>query len=586
MKFLVMFACLMVCFVSLPVTSQGLAEGEITPDVGPISVAVNTFQAVEEAPAAADTAASDAEASEAAESTSNEAATKEEAADDATDDKNSDAQPAAEESKAADEKKDEETEADKSKDSKDEKAKSERKTHTVKTKRLKVDVTLDGTFVAEKMTEVALRPESWSQFEIVEIVDHGTQVHEGEVIVKFDRGKIDKEIDELELSQRLSELAIRKAEEDLPRLEKTLAMNAEEAERRDKNAKEDYDYYHEVDRPLLIKSVEYSLKYAQFNLEYEQEELDQLEKMYEADDLTEETEEIVLKRQRSTVEFAEFNLEQTKQYCDEILNIRLPRADIQIKDSLDRAALALARARSALAIDLNRARYELEQQKQSRAKSLERHAELTSDRNLMEIKAPVDGVVYYGECEDGKWSNLSSLRGKLKPYNNASANSVLMTILQSRPLGVEAQVGEDKLPDVTKGRRAKIVPPVEGSKQLDAKVKSVSAVPVTTGKFNVNFDLTGSELPDWIVAGMSCKVKVLAYDKADALVVPKKAVHTDDYDEEVKYVWLVDPDDDEAKPERRDVKVGRSSGDDLEIAKGLKKGDVISLDDESEKEDE
>ena len=64
-------------------------------------------------------------------------------------------------------------------------------------------------------------------------------------------------------------------------------------------------------------------------------------------------------------------------------------------------------------------------------------------------------------------------------------------------------------------------------------------MPVATGKFNVAFDLTGSELPDWIVAGMSCKVKVTTFDKDDALVVPKKAVHTDKEDEEVKYVWLV-----------------------------------------------
>ena len=78
------------------------------------------------------------------------------------------------------------------------------------------------------------------------------------------------------------------------------------------------------------------VKYYNFNLDYEKDELDQLEKMYKADDLTEETEEIVLKRQRNAVEFAEFSLENAKINSDEMLNIRMPRMDIQIKESLER----------------------------------------------------------------------------------------------------------------------------------------------------------------------------------------------------------------------------------------------------------
>jgi multidrug efflux pump subunit AcrA (membrane-fusion protein) len=179
---------------------------------------------------------------------------------------------------------------------------------------------------------------------------------------------------------------------------------------------------------------------------------------------------------------------------------------------------------------------------------------------------------------------MASMISKLKPHNSLSSGTVIMTILERRPLHVLAQIGEDKRPDVAAGQQAKIIPPKEDSDRLKAKVKSISAVPVNTGKFAVDFDLTGSELPDWIVAGMSCKAKITTYNKADALVVPKKAVHTDEEDDELKYVWLVDPDDDKAKPERRDVKLGKTSGDDIEVLKGLKKGDVVSLEDESKKE--
>jgi len=577
MKYFILLLCLGVCYVSLPVTNRVVAEDQA---------------AVE--PAVAEPASGDAAAEAEKEPAASEAAAdaadeqpKQGAADEAASGESSDA------AKAADDKpeaaaKDDAAAAkagEKKADAKpaEKEAKKERKTHKVAAKRLRVDVTLDGNFVAEKMHEVALRPEAWTQFEVVEVVEHGAEVHEGQVLVKFDDEKINREIDDLELSQHVSELAIRKAEEELPRQEKSLAMNAVEAERTDKNAREDYDRYHKIDRPMIVKSVEYSLKYAQFSLDYAQDELDQLEKMYEADDLTEETEEIILKRQRNQLDFAKFNLEQTKQHRDEVLDVRLPRADIRIEEALDRAALGLARARTALAVDLTRARYELEQQKESRAKSLDRHAKLLADRGLMQIKAPADGIVYYGECTDGEWSGLASMIAKLKPHNSVSADSVLMTIVARRPLRVLAKVGEDKRPDLAVGQPARIVPPKEDAERFDARIKTVSAVPVGGNKFHVDVDLTGSELPEWLVAGMSCKVKVTVYDKADALVVPKKAVQTDEDDDELKYVWLVDPEDDAAKAERRDVKLGKTSGDDVEVLNGLREGDVISLEDESKK---
>ena len=51
--------------------------------------------------------------------------------------------------------------------------KKERKTAKAETKRMKVVVSLDGTFTAEKMTPVDLRPDAWSDFEIVGDRRHG-----------------------------------------------------------------------------------------------------------------------------------------------------------------------------------------------------------------------------------------------------------------------------------------------------------------------------------------------------------------------------------------------------------------------------
>jgi multidrug efflux pump subunit AcrA (membrane-fusion protein) len=97
-------------------------------------------------------------------------------------------------------------------------------------------------------------------------------------------------------------------------------------------------------------------------------------------------------------------------------------------------------------------------------------------------------------------------------------------------------------------------------------------------------ELDQQEEPAWLVAGVSCKIKVNTYDKPDAVVVPKEAVHADDEDEDKSFVWIVDPENKEQKPERREVELGRRNGNEIEVLKGLEKDEVISLEDEEKKE--
>src|SRR5207247_2931004 len=133
---------------------------------------------------------------------------------------------------------------------------------------------------------------AWGEFEIEEVSEHGAKVHKGQRLFKFDDEKINEAIADLELDQRISELSITRTEEEMPRMEKTLKMEFADADRADTHAKEDFKRYNETDRPMAVKSAEFMVKYYNFMLDNEKDELHELEKMYKADDLTEETEEI------------------------------------------------------------------------------------------------------------------------------------------------------------------------------------------------------------------------------------------------------------------------------------------------------
>ena len=159
-----------------------------------------------------------------------------------------------------------------------------------------------------------------------------------------------------------------------------------------------------------------------------------------------------------------------------------------------------------------------------------------------------------------------------------------MTIVEPRPLYVTSTIDEGKRPDVSDGQKAKIALPAEGSDRIGGEVKSISPIPVSPGKFEIKFDVEQDADSRLDRARHELQgADVTTYDKKDAIVVPKAAVHDDEDDDDQKYVWLVDPEDEEAKPERRNVKLGKRKGDDIEIIKGLEEGDVISLEDESKK---
>ncbi len=167
---------------------------------------------------------------------------------------------------------------------------------------LKVTVDLDGVFEAQTAHEISIKPEEWSMLTVESAAEHGAQVRQGDVLLSLETEKLDRAIADLRAELGLSEIALKQDEDHLRALEKTTPMDLETSQRAARVAEEDRKYFFEVDRPFRLKSAEFGLKVAKEFLEYDEEELHQLEKMYKADDITEETEQIVLKRARDTVD--------------------------------------------------------------------------------------------------------------------------------------------------------------------------------------------------------------------------------------------------------------------------------------------
>ncbi len=340
---------------------------------------------------------------------------------------------------------------------------------------------------------------------------------------------------------------------------------------RDMNqAREDYEYFQDVERKERLSDLDYQLKNSNYSVEYTREELDQLMKMYNEDELTEESEKIVLKRAQRAVESAERGLHRTELNVKRARDTEVPRDDIRRQDELKRKALVFEKKKQTLPYNMNRAKIALEKSAFSLKQAEKKVAELKADREQMVLRAPMDGLLYYGQCERGKWTGVSgSGATTLEAGKKIPARKVVLTVIDPASLDIRADIDEDKIAYIVQGAKGTAVMKSDKKIRMPVVVKTLKRIPVTPGKFDCVLDiekLDNSKLA--ILPALNCNVSVKIYENDNAIVVPKASVLSDDGINH--YVFTPGE-----KPVRKDVEVGMTSGDDIEIVAGLSDGDEI-----------
>jgi multidrug efflux pump subunit AcrA (membrane-fusion protein) len=450
-------------------------------------------------------------------------------------------------------------------------------THKVETGPFRVELSLKGVFETPAMSEVSVHFEAWSPpmapLTVVSASEPGTVVKKGDTILKLDTDRIDKIIRDLESDQHLADLSLKQLEVEVAALDKTTPLDMAAAERAKKFSDEDWKRFNEIDKPFAEESIKVSNKMSHQMLEYAQEELKQLEKMYRSKDLTEETEEIILKRQRNEIEYYTFMVKQADMRKDQFFAFDLPRRIERVKEDFTRSGLAWEKAKTTLPMQLQQRKLALDKVRYERARSAERLANLKSDRELFIVKSPADGIVYYGRCSQGNFATAGSLISRLQRGGMIQADEVVMTIVQARPLFVRATADEKEFRQISVGGACKVIPTATPDVKLDGKIDRVSTTPMSPGNFDVRASV---ELGDAkLYPGMACTVKLSPYLREKAIAVPAGTVFSDELDEDKMhvYVFRADP----GKFEKRSVVVGKKSGGKVEITSGLKAGDEIAL---------
>ncbi len=433
--------------------------------------------------------------------------------------------------------------------------------------------TLEKTFAATVLPDngcvlLQVEPKVWPDLEVIDLTPHGTKVSKGDILVRFDAETIDKKLTDTRSTLKSDALNLAQAELDLKTLQETSPNKLESLRVAAETAKEENTYFTETRRKANEDAAAQKLEHARQFLSNQQEELRQLTKMYRSKDLTEETEEIILTRQKEDVAAAEVTLRLETLDYKHTVEVSLPREAVSLSNNNRDAAITLSKAEKDIPRVIELKKIELENLRTASQRLKDTLADLEHDRTLFEIKAPADGWFYHGPIENGRWSPAEAVKTLFKhgrppagrPFATfvpASSKPVLVAFLdEATARALKAELAGTA---TLAGREEEEIP---------VKISRISSVPGPDGSYRA--DLSADWPKDLTLAtGATAEARFIAYHQEAAITVPNNALtHS-------AAGWTVEVKLTDGKTENRTVKRGRITPVTTEILSGLEVGQVI-----------
>ncbi len=191
------------------------------------------------------------------------------------------------------------------------------------------------------------------------------------------------------------------------------------------------------------------------------------------------------------------------------------------------------------------------------------------------IRAPHDGRVLYAN----NWHRRSYGRTEIEEGAEVDYRQALIDLPDYSRFVVKAWIHETRINDIATGQPATITVPALDDRQLDGHVSQIGRFPVARDRYrkelkefsvDIEFDAAPEEI-EGLAPRMDAQIQILVEDTGDILQIPFEAiVHDDEGTEVIVSNGL--------ELETRDVELGRTDEENVEVLAGLEEGEIVVID--------
>ena len=313
-----------------------------------------------------------------------------------------------------------------------------------------------GVLVPAEVEAISFWPQAYrGELLVLEVLPQGAAVTAGDVLATLDTRAIEEAVRgaELEVASTLvkHEGLVQKNQ----MAEEAAASRLERAQASLARARRSLEGWRSYEVAFSERGSGVTRARQQSWLEDQRDELDQLQKMYEADELTDATEEIVLKRSKRDLALTEvsnalssdrraYQVEyteamQTEQKEEAVLEQEEKLDHLVRTQALDRAARLDAEALSAVALEKKRVQLE----------------RLTADLEAMTLRAPRDGILLHGRLRDYRPGGSPQ---QLERGSVLGARKDVLMVADPERLAVALDLPESLLAEVSDGSAVVVRP--------------------------------------------------------------------------------------------------------------------------------
>jgi RND family efflux transporter MFP subunit len=440
---------------------------------------------------------------------------------------------------------------------------------------LRVAVTEEGKLRAVKSHPIF--PQLRSQSRITFLAPEGATVKKGDVLVAFDKKAFEDLLltTQTELAAAQRAFAIAQLAVDIQ--ERTGASAVKLAETKLREAKVSLKTYEEMEGPQKLNKTETDMNEARGKLTEAQKKLAEAQRQMEDQLFTDD-------EQRKQVE-REFNSakETTRTLRNTVDSLGVQRKIFRAYEypqnmenkvlALENATLEVQKATVAAKSELQQKQEEVTKQKDLIERHTRRINDLKQDIERCELRAPIDGIIIYGDPDNQR----SYYRQQIKVGSEWYGSNTIMTIPDLSAFEIDFQIAEEYRGRLVEGATADITVEAVPGLRMSGKLTRISRLARPRVEYDPSspkvFDgtVTPEKSDPRMISGMTARVEIVTDQLKGVLQVPIESVFNDE-GKPVCYVRRPD-----GKPEKREVKPGRSNDHFVEVVDGLKEGEEVQL---------